>query len=55
MIPKKKLKDAQKSRKRFMLQTIIYRQLDRKGQEVNIEDIEYQKRYEQFLKEHEQV
>lgn len=38
-----------------MLQTIIYHQLDRKAQEVNIESIEYQKRYEQFLKEHEHM
>jgi hypothetical protein len=46
MLPKKKIKDAKKTRKRFLLQGLIYHNLDRKAREVHVEDYEYQRRHD---------
>lgn len=46
MLPKKKLKEVKRSRRRFLLQQFIYHQLDRKAREVNVEPEEYNKRYD---------
>jgi hypothetical protein len=51
MLPKKKLKEIKKSRKRYLFQSLLYHQLDRKAREVFVEESEYKKRYEDFLRE----
>jgi hypothetical protein len=41
MLPKKKIREAKKNRKRFLLQSLIYHNLDRKAREVQVEGYEY--------------
>lgn len=37
MLPKKKINEVKRSRRKFLLQQLIYHQLDRKAREVNVE------------------
>lgn len=36
MLPKKKIRDARKTRKRFQLQSLIYHNLDRKARDIHV-------------------
>lgn len=41
LVPKPMIQNSKKSRKRYLMQNVIYHQLDRKAQEVFIEQEEY--------------
>jgi hypothetical protein len=48
-VSKKTLKDSKKTRKRYMMQELIYGELERLSQVVNVEEEEYCKQRKKFL------
>jgi hypothetical protein len=52
MIPKPDINEARKNRKRYLLQSIIYHQLDRKAREIHVEPDEYQRHRSKYLSKH---
>jgi len=49
MTPKPTIEEAKLTRKRYLITSLIYHQLERKGHDVYIEEEEYNKRLEEFL------
>jgi len=51
MIPKPTIKDVKLNRKRFLMKSIIYHQLERKGRDYLIEKQYKEERFRQFLRD----
>jgi hypothetical protein len=54
MVPKPDIKEARKNRKRYLLQSIIYHQLDRKAREIHVEPNEFERHRSKYLSRHQE-
>lgn len=49
MVPKPTIKQIKMSRKRYLMKSLVYHQLQRKGRDILIDQNEYQKRFNDFF------
>ena len=50
MLPKPTISETRLNRKRFLIKTIIYSQLERKARDIQVEQDEFKNKLQQFVK-----
>lgn len=50
VVPKPTIKQVKITRKRYLMKSIVYHQLERKGRDIFVDQIQYKKRLRDFLR-----